>query len=85
MEALDIQNQKPQVVLLKAIRDFQNWLAKNRPVKELAVFNLKLQGLKNREIAEELQLSNAQAVVNIWSKVKKLWLQQHPEVEALLG
>ena len=81
----EAEKKENQLILINTIKDFKKWLRDNKPERELAVFDLKLQGLKNKEIAKELKFSNDQIVTDIWTKLKKYWIEKYPETASLLG
>lgn len=81
----EVERKDDQITLINIIKDFKKWLKENKPERELAVFDLKLQGLKNKEIAKELKFSSDQIVSDIWTKLKKYWIDRYPESQSLLG
>lgn len=81
----EVEKKDSQMILINTIKDFKKWLRENKPERELAVFDLKLQGLKNKEIARELKFTNDQIVTDIWTKLKKYWVERYPETASLLG
>jgi len=81
----EVEKKDKQMTLINTIKDFKKWLKENKPERELAVFDLKLQGLKNKEIAKELKFASDQIVTDIWTKLKKYWIDKYPETASLLG
>lgn len=81
----EIEKKENQIALFNAIKDFKAWLKDNKPPRELAVFDLKLQGLKHGEIAKELKFGDEQIVSDVWLKLKKYWVERYPETKAMLN